>query len=137
MKNNHLEHNNLEHNNLEHNNKKILYFSDFICTYNLINEYQESLILYQIQFLQAFNINNFDDNKINSITEELFEKFKSNKYIIKLIDSNNFNDNDIFINDDLSKFRSYFGYDAFYAFHKLLNELLNAKDNFNLLLIKK
>ena len=83
----------------------------------------------------------FDDEKINYITEKLFEKFKSNKYIIQLIDSSNFNENDIFINDELSKFRSYFGYDTFYAFHKLLNELLNIKvvneENYNLLVNKK
>ena len=132
----------MENNHLESINKKnILYYSDFICTYNLINVYQDSLILYQYQLLQAFNIKNYDDDIINSVTEKLFEKFKSNKYIIQLINSSSINENDFFINDDLSKFRSYFGYDTFYAFHKLLNDLLNLKYvdqvNFNLLLNKK
>jgi len=131
----------IEEDNISDNiSDNINYKSNFICTYNLISDYDDSLVLYQVQLLQSFELKHFDDNTINDVTEKLFNKFKTNKYIINLLHSDNFSKDDIFINDDLSKFRTYFGYDTFYAFHNLLRELMNIniidEKNYNLLVNK-
>ena len=103
----------------------INYKTDFICTYNLIDEYTDSFVLYQVQFLQSFGLMVFDDKKINNITNYLYEKYKSNKYIKNLFNSKNFDNNDLFSQCDLTKFRTYFGYDTFHAFHNLLCSLIH------------
>ena len=53
--------------NKETNNNfqdKLYYKTNFICTYNLIDEYTDSFVLYQVQLLQSFDIRVFDDIKI-------------------------------------------------------------------------
>ena len=116
----------------------IKYKTDFMCTYNLIEDYNDSFVLYQVQLLQSFNTRIFDDEKINYITEQLYEKYKSNKYIINLINRTNFDNNEVFGEFELTKFRSYFGYDTFYIFHNLLRSLIHNnninQENYNLLL---
>ena len=54
-----------------------MYETDFICTYQYIKE-DDSEIIYRSQLLQAFGLENFEEEKINSITEELYEKYKNN-----------------------------------------------------------
>lgn len=107
---------------------KLYYKTDFICTYNLIPEYSDSLVLYQVQLLQSFDIKVFDDEKINNITKLLYEKYKSNKYIKPLFNSKTFENNSLFNDCDLTKFRSYFGYDTFHLFHSLLSSLIHDND---------
>ena len=65
------------------------YVSDFICTYNLIDDLDDSELLFRTQLLQAFipeyleedNKKSLDQgfDEINKITEELFNKYGSNK----------------------------------------------------------
>jgi hypothetical protein len=102
-------------------NNMITYQSDFICTYQMMKDETDSLLLYQIQLLQAFNLAKFDDAVINKMTEELYEKYKNNKYIKGLLES------DIIENtfDDLTKFRMYFRYDTFHKLHSVLCSLIN------------
>ena len=114
--------------NKETNNNfqdKLYYKTNFVCTYNLIDEYTDSFVLYQVQLLQSFDLRVFDDKKINNITKLLYEKYKSNKYIKPLFNSKNFENNNLFSDCDLTKFRSYFGYDTFHAFHNLLCSLIH------------
>lgn len=99
----------------------INYIADFLCTYNLIDNLSESNALYQIQILQAFNLNNFDDIIINKTTEELYEKYKNNTYIQQIIASTN----KCIIDDNLILFRMCFGYDTFYLFHSILCSIIN------------
>ena len=41
------------------------YIADFVCTYKMFDDdYEESLILYQIQLLQAFDLKSYDINYI-------------------------------------------------------------------------
>ena len=115
------------------------YITDFVCTYHLFPNNDDSLLLYQIQLLQAFNLDIFNDNKINEITKDLYEKYKNNKYIIGIINSNII---DINIEaDDLTKFRMYFGYDTFNILHNILCSLINNTNvndnNYKLLFEKK
>ena len=100
----------------------ITYKTDFICTYQNIDDFYETTILYQIQFLQAFDLLEFNDNIINKITESLYEIYKENKYILKIIKSyTNYQD------DYLSIFRLCFRYDTFYLMHSILSSLINNK----------
>ena len=76
-----------------------MYQADFICTYKLMdNEYDQEQ-LYRIQLLQAFNLNEWDDAKINRIIadlymvinnegllKEVFIKARLNKNIMEMLD---------------------------------------------------
>jgi len=99
----------------------INYITDFVCTYNLMDDFTESNPLYQVQLLQAFDLDIFDDKIINKITKNLFEKYKKNTYIIKIIASTNKN----MIDDELTLFRMCFGYHTFHLFHSILCSLIN------------
>lgn len=96
------------------------YKTDFICTYNYIDDLEDSQMLYQIQLLQAFDLFEYKYDIINNITEELYELYKDNKYILGILLINNYN-----LEDNLSKFRFNFRYDTFYLFHSLLCSLIN------------
>jgi hypothetical protein len=93
------------------------YQSDFVCTYHLIDS-DEGELLYQKQFLQAFNLERFDDNQINRITDELYKKFGTNELILKLMAQyNNFDNTEI-------RFRLCFSYGTFHVIHRLLCALI-------------
>jgi hypothetical protein len=76
-----------------------MYQADFVCTYKLMdNEYDQEQ-LYRIQLLQAFNLNEWDDAKINRIIadlymvinneglfKEVFIKARLNKNIMEMLD---------------------------------------------------
>ena len=119
---------------------ELQYQADFLCTYQYIkDDMEECQLLYQVQLLQAFSLGIFDENIINKITEDLYEKYKNNKYIIAIINSNIMN-GILGENDDLTKFRMYFGYDTFHLLHSLLCNLINNKkineENYNKLINK-
>lgn len=101
-----------------------MYETDFICTYQFIKEDDESDIIYRSQLLQAFGLENFEEDKINNVTEELYEKYKDNMYIKKILESDIMKIKDIFP-DKLTQFRMYFGYETFHLFHSLLCSLIN------------
>jgi len=76
-----------------------MYQPDFICTYKFMdNEYDQEQ-LYRIQLLQAFDLNEWDDEKINMTIEklyaqlfnqiefkEIFVKARQNPSIIEMLD---------------------------------------------------
>ena len=51
-----------------------MYQADFVCTYKLCNDIHENdqEQLYRIQLLQAFDLTQWNDDKINKIIEELY-----------------------------------------------------------------
>jgi len=51
-----------------------MYQADFVCTYKLIDDIDENdqEQLYRIQLLQAFDLTEWNDDKINKIIEELY-----------------------------------------------------------------
>ena len=121
----------------------VSYTADFACTYHLIDDPDESDTLFRVQFLQAFNYdaNNSNQpledyfNTINIITTELYNSYKNNELIKKLIHkvktsesnySKNNNENDDFIN-----FQLCFSYSYFYITHKILCSLINNNTNNN------
>lgn len=95
------------------------YVTDFTCTYQRIQDPDESELLYKIQLLQAFGLDEFDETIINNTTEQLYEKYKDNKYIVGIISADIMEINKIFL-DKATQFRIYFGYETFHMFHNLL-----------------
>lgn len=104
------------------------YVTDFICTYNLINEPEESEMLFRTQLLQAFTPKYFEDgnersmddvfDEINNITGSLYEKYSSHKTIKKLMNK--------FSNEcDEIKFQMCFSYSTFYIMHRILCGIIN------------
>jgi hypothetical protein len=95
---------------------------DFICTYHLIDDIHDSNLLYQIQLLQAFELNIFDDIKIENELEILFNKIFNYTQINNII---NFikKKHNLYIVSDIIAFKILFNYDYFYIFFKCLQEL--------------
>ena len=50
------------------------YHADFICTYKLMDNDDDRNIMYQIQILQAFGMQNFDQDEINEKVLHLYQK---------------------------------------------------------------
>ena len=76
------------------------YQHDFVCTYKLMDTPDEQEQLYRIQLLQAFELYDWDDAKVNDIIVELFsilnlksdfkaiiEKAIKNDHIIELFET--------------------------------------------------
>ncbi len=120
--------------------KNLLYQCDFICTYKLMDE-EFTDDLYQIQILQAFNLENWDDNVINNICFELYtlltnsdpifrtiiEKAKKNMDIKNIHDSVMDKEGE---DDEKIIFALLFTYEYFDLFHKCICEYMrNGKVN--------
>jgi hypothetical protein len=129
--------------------ENLFYQTDFICTYKLMDE-EFTDDLYQIQLLQAFNLEKWDDALINNLCYELYillmkpdtifrdiiEKGKQNRDIKNIYDSilgdNGDNGEEHAKNgDDHTKgeddhdsiiFALLFTYDFFDLFHKCICE---------------
>ena len=76
-----------------------MYQADFICTYKRMDNEHDQEQLYRIQLLQAFNLNEWDDEKINTTIDDLymvlarikefnaiFLKARLNKQMIEMMD---------------------------------------------------
>lgn len=55
-----------------------MYITNFACTYKLHDE-EDQEDVYRAQFLQAFNLNEWDDNKINEETDKLYSLCKTKR----------------------------------------------------------
>jgi hypothetical protein len=136
----------IKNNNLNNINDKyyLMYQTDFICTYKLMDdEFTDDL--YQIQILQAFNLEKWDDNVINNLCFELYTKLTKSDNIFrdiierakKNIDITNIYDSIIDKDDeddDRIIFALLFTYDYFDLFHKCICEYMrNSKVSFQTL----
>lgn len=111
------------------NANEVMYKTDFVCTYKLMDE-EFTNYLYQIQLLQAFNLEKWDDNVINNrcfelytlltnadtIFRDIIEKAKKNIDIKNIYDSIIDKDED----DNILIFTLLFTYDYFDIFHKCI-----------------
>lgn len=100
---------------------------DFICTYHMIDDNEESNILYKIQILQAFNLSELDtfhEEKIQNEIKELFNKYKNYKQLENIIDMVKKKHNLLLIKDNII-FIILFSYDYFYIFLSCLRDLEN------------
>lgn len=53
------------------------YQADFICTYKMMDTPEEQEQLYRLQLLQAFNMTQWDDIKVNYILGELYKEIRN------------------------------------------------------------
>jgi hypothetical protein len=58
----------------------------FVCTYNLIDDEDQSNICYQAQLLQALKQVEYDDDKISVITGKIYDELKDNEEILEILD---------------------------------------------------
>tara|TARA_B100001287_G_C22578270_1_gene479713 strand:+ start:43 stop:408 length:366 start_codon:yes stop_codon:yes gene_type:complete len=111
---------------------------DFIPTYKLITDnINDSNTLYQLQFLQFFNIHHYDDSIINTKINNIYLEIKDNEQIIKLIQIIKNKNPNVSI-DDLIAFKLLFCYDYFNIFIKCLyqlkfNKKISDKELYNLI----
>ena len=125
-----------------------MYQADFICTYKLMENEADQEDLYRIQLLQAFDLNEWDDEAINAIIldlyarvssefKEIFEKARRNETILemlaffKLSGEKRLEENDII-------FKLLFKFEYFDLLHRcivdfLLNQTIQHKYLANLL----
>jgi len=114
----------------------VFYNTNFVITYHLIKEDNElSDDLYRSQFLQAFNLDKWDDNNIDEKTKKIYDSYDiENKFreIFKIIKTEKtiFSQYMIFYSEDSSffdLFRLLFSYETFYLLHKFICDLENKK----------
>jgi len=107
------------------------YQHDFVCTYKLMDTPDEQEQLYRIQLLQAFELYDWDDAKVNDIIVELFsilnlnsdfkaiiEKAIKNDHIIELFETLK-----ITYTDDVV-FTMLFKYEYFDLIHSCIADIL-------------
>ena len=107
-----------------------MYNYDFLCTYHLITDDDDlSKLCYQQQLLQAFNLEYYDNKKINEMIEKIYNEIKNidefDELLIRTREnlddlslSHNFDKiNCITLNNPLSYYLL-FSYEYFYIFHK-------------------
>ena len=124
--------NNISLSNYYNNIENINYNSDFLCTYkNMDDEYYKTLC-YQIQILQALNINKYDAMIISNHIEKIYY-FLQNCYeidIILLALKEKYKNTNItlFIENNVAAlFQLLFSYEYFDIFHKCLCKFLIDK----------
>jgi hypothetical protein len=111
------------------------YQTDFICTYKLMEDEFSQDYLYRVQLLQAFGLERWDDDKINIITNDTFNKIKYTDIFREIIETANKNkemttlltilcNEDNNINQDELVFELLFKYEFFDLTHKCLCEQL-------------
>ena len=112
-----------------------MYCADFICTYKLLENESESEHLYRIQFLQAFQSENWNDDIINDKMKTLYENIKDNANIKNIINNIKKSKNlemmiTLLGDDELTLFKLLFKYELFDFTHKCICNILN-NDNEN------
>jgi len=97
-----------------------------LCTYKLITEDDEEEIglremLYKIQLLQTFNMEEFEEETINKKIDHLFNSIKDEEFIKNILEKHPYKGT---IYNDLI-FRTLFSYDYLDLFHKCLYHFYN------------
>jgi len=97
-----------------------------LCTYKLITEDDEEEIglremLYKIQLLQTFNMEEFEEETINNKIDHLFNSIKDEEFIKNIFEKHPYKGT---IYNDLI-FRTLFSYDYLDLFHKCLYHFFN------------
>ena len=127
-----------------------MYQTDFICTYKFMDDVNDQEQMYRIQILQAFNLNEWNDEHINSIIEELyanianvsefkeiFNKARANKSVLEMLDLFQLSGEEQLDGNDII-FKILFKFEYFDLLHRCIidysiNNSLNAKYMTNLL----
>ena len=116
------------------------YNTNFISTYKQFEDIEDSNICYKLQLLQAFNINNYNEDILQKKMENIYNILRDNKYlkeIFLLLEKKH--PQLKFINYNIKNLENFiyllilFSYDYFYIFHRelcyfSLNKDYNFKD---------
>ena len=106
-----------------------MYNTRFICTYNLHDDDEIQDEMYRIDFLNAFELKEYNDKVIMEITENTYNKLENNIEFKQLLENHHY----FYINSETKipnyefVFQNLFAFDTFYLFHKCLIQLLNNK----------
>ena len=116
------------HNTLENIN----YNCDFLCTYKSLDEDYYRNLCYQIQLLQAFNMNKYEDFILSKYIEKLYYYLKDYyeiDIILLALKENYKNTNMAFFieNNMLALFQLLLSYEYFDIFHKCLINYIKDK----------
>lgn len=117
----------------------VSYATDFVCTYHLIDDPDDSDNLFKLQFLQAFNAGSTSQsdeclesifNNVNVTTNKLYDLYKNNEQIKNLLHTIKLSNNTMstFAGDEENEFLNFqfcFSYSYFYITHKILSSLIN------------
>ena len=114
---------------------------DQLFTYHLITADSEdekdlSEMLYKIQLLQLFGLNELDETVMNEKMNSLYETIKEESFITELLQENSYKHS--FFNSELL-FRTLFSYDYLDLFHRCLYNHFNnlpMEDSLNKLKIE-
>ena len=121
-----------------------MYDTSFVCTYELV-DLEDAQKLYQIQLLQAFSLEDWDDKQIGLCVDKLYESMKHLQELISII--NKIRQNPQFTsiiyfagNDDSVIFRLLFSFEWFRDFHKCICEFTHkgyiTKESYKILFNK-
>ena len=107
-----------------------MYQTDFICTYKNIDDSDQE-DLYRIQLLQAFDIDTWDDEEVNNITEGLFNQMATTDGMKDIITKcREYPDHAMLVSmmgsDDLTIFRLLFKFELFDFMHKCIVEYITT-----------
>jgi hypothetical protein len=107
-----------------------MYCTDFICTYQNHEDEDEQEDIYRSQFLQAFELEEWDDDIINKMVAELFNKIKEMKEFEVIFEKlKNSKENMFFIlmmgDDNLTLFKLLFKFELFHITHVILCSYFN------------
>jgi hypothetical protein len=113
---------------------EIDYDGSFICTYNLIDDEEGSIIYYQAQLLQALKQTEYDDDKISVITGKIYDLLKDNEEILEILEILSeklvlfqfFKNNNKEL-DNSFVFPMLFSFEYFHLFHKLFSNYISNK----------
>lgn len=127
-----------------------MYQTDFVCTYKFMDDANDQEQMYRIQILQAFDLNEWNDDHINSIIEELyanianvgefkeiFNKARANKSVLEMLDLFQLSGEEQLDENDII-FKILFKFEYFDLLHRCIvdysiNNSLSAKYMTNLL----
>ena len=107
-----------------------MYDTGFLCTYQLIEDETDSDSMYQVQFLQAFNLDTWNDEQIGKDIDTLFGDMERleviQKGIAKVRDNEQLSQLLLLAGDSNETiFRFLFGYDVFHLTHRCICEFRN------------
>ena len=134
--------NELNHNTYYNDIKNINYNTNFLCTYRNFQEDYYSNLCYQIQMLQALNMDKYDGFILSVNIQKVYYFLQNNNeiiYILKLLKEKYRTTNMVFFiqdNDD-ALFQLLLSYDYFDIFHKCLINYIKDKLNNDFNEIKK
>jgi len=101
-----------------------MYNTQFSCTYNHVDETSQE-DQYRVEFLRAFHLEEFDEQKVNREVDALFERLKSSPELTKCMTKSA----STFFSEDLhTGLMGLFAYDFFHLAHPCVCDVLENRE---------